>query len=457
MAIRGSVSQIVANTRPPAGVPIGHLEEVKIIWTLSRLAGRSLEFVKKPTLIDMQASAKTEMLPFPFNDSHNCSIQSLSNPPPPPVGKDLMAEHTWSSSQPLSTINFDEMLDDGCSESDTMMPYTSSQSVLNLPITYDIPSLPISRKNPPAVVAPHTFNPLASFSFIDTAFRQILCEKPVRYVPGIKLKSMSPGPKLAEICPALFSPGYLRAMSHRSRFLSTIAQSMSSTSRRAKSDTLKSTFAHLLQSTSSGLPTNIASSSAARQAASQAPISKLEARLWLLTQKKVFDPVAAWRLKPIIWNDQSLPPDAQEMLDDGSSLTSPSKASHSDPWPHIVPSHTLSLHAKRFHDAVDGCRNSLLLDHYRDEQQLDTNPEDDPLLDDFYNVPGGNSSGNNAPRVGTESEHEYRSCRSLWPAQAGPNVNGMASQLGLVAGAESSDEMLLDDGTCSETASLLSI
>lgn len=44
---------------------------------------------------------------------------------------------------------------------------------------------------------------------IDTALRTLICNNPTRTAAGIKTSADPSGPKLADISPALFSPGYL--------------------------------------------------------------------------------------------------------------------------------------------------------------------------------------------------------------------------------------------------------
>ena len=50
----------------------------------------------------------------------------------------------------------------------------------------------------------------ASAKLLDAALRTIICDDRTVLLPGVKLEEKTYGPKLAEILPAVFSPGYLQ-------------------------------------------------------------------------------------------------------------------------------------------------------------------------------------------------------------------------------------------------------
>ena len=57
----------------------------------------------------------------------------------------------------------------------------------------------------------------ASAKLIDAALRTMICDNRTTLLPGVELKEKSSEPKLAEVLPALFSPGYLQV--NRLRFV----------------------------------------------------------------------------------------------------------------------------------------------------------------------------------------------------------------------------------------------
>lgn len=139
VATRGSLGQIIANTRPPKGVPIGNLEEVKIIWIFSQLTRRTRKTAKKRRNVAMQTAAKDEgLLPSSADAKHDWSSSSQPNPLLPQLlhlSKDPRVsprlEHTWSTSQPVLASDCGEMLDAGGMELDENVRDTSSMSVEN--------------------------------------------------------------------------------------------------------------------------------------------------------------------------------------------------------------------------------------------------------------------------------------------------------------------------------------
>lgn len=172
----------------------------------------------------------------------------------------------------------------------------------------------------------------------DAALRTMIAMDPVRPSAGIRLLAASPGPKLAQISPALFSPGYLtvrdgspvrwnllveslaeflgQAISHRTPFISTIAYTMSSLSRRVVSTDLQTKLAKL--SSLSPSPLNNTDDNAEQETPCGEKIRKVvKARLWRMLQKNLYNRGAARRLKPVKADVDAIHPrDPDEMLDD---------------------------------------------------------------------------------------------------------------------------------------------
>ncbi|KAF2100667.1 hypothetical protein NA57DRAFT_74266 [Rhizodiscina lignyota] len=131
---------------------------------------------------------------------------------------------------------------------------------------------------------------------IDAALRLTMCERPNKLPQGVKVKQCSISPRLADLAPSLWSPGYLAATAQRSVFIPTISHALShSLYKNARSSSLRQKLGALAESSG---PAKFGPSPEAVQKAAAA-------RMWQLMQHQVFDPKAARRLKPIQMRDQA--------------------------------------------------------------------------------------------------------------------------------------------------------
>lgn len=148
---------------------------------------------------------------------------------------------------------------------------------------------------------------------MDFSLRRMISDyRPVR-TGGVILSSDAGCPKLAAISPALFSPGYVKAVSQRTDLLPMIARTVSRVYRRTNSSRLRHKLKRLQESSLSsyldhGSNEDFDSSSA------MSP-SSVEVRLWFLTRSKLIDPFACRCLKSLgTFNKTGL--GSYEMLDD---------------------------------------------------------------------------------------------------------------------------------------------
>ncbi|MCJ1244334.1 hypothetical protein MMC30_001532 [Trapelia coarctata] len=323
-----------ASTRPPDSVPYVELKEIHITWTLFRMAARSPYKRWKPSKPVGSGDVEDELL-----QSDHCDYGTfVSMSQPTSQTPSLWKPETgcaWPSSQPSTASNLDEMLDDEGHVRFLSAPYFSSSDsqVIELGQAPAQVDLKASRKrtNSDATFKLPDFS--ASLKLFDASLRYMICNKTFRISPGVKLQDRSTGPKLGEICPALFSPGYLQVMSQRNRFISTIAHSMASIHGQSTSEMLKSTFAQL----SMPDPSNISAPREPSQHMSETDlIPTLKARLWILAQKQLYDPKAAQYLKPLTPLDTETLASlaADEMLDEPSSpATLPDTSNNAgSPW-----------------------------------------------------------------------------------------------------------------------------
>lgn len=345
----------VASIRPPDGVPYAELKEIHIKWAFSPMRAHSRIKRKKPSKPkNGEEVDDDDLLLQNDNDSYRAFL-SLSQPIPQSLPLEhTFTGHTWSYSQPPAASNPDGMPDDEGFEED---PSTSDLSPWNSQVMTPQQKqtklgIKTSRKRTKSDATFKLPDFCTSLKLFDASLRYIICDKTFRVSPGIKLQERSHGPKLAEICPVLFSPGYLQvrelmspcsladsnfflqAVSQRNRFISTTAHSMASIYNRSTSETLKSTFAQL------PLPDPSVTSAvgeATEDISNKDFVPALKARLWILAQERLFDPKAAQQLKPLTITDTEILATltGNQMLDDPSSPATLSDTSSDTGFPFL--------------------------------------------------------------------------------------------------------------------------
>lgn len=203
----------MASTKPPDGVPCANLNEVHITWVISKTAVRLPIKRRKSSKPQNTGGVNDDELLLQSDNDDNRTFISPSQPIPRIVSLwDPETARAWSSSQPPVVTNFDEILDDEESDHALTTP--------NLPSTHSPfrepkktqPQLDVKVNRKRAKSDPTSNLPdfSTSLKLFDASLRYMICDKTVRTSPGVRLQDRSTGPKLAEICPALFSPGYLQ-------------------------------------------------------------------------------------------------------------------------------------------------------------------------------------------------------------------------------------------------------
>jgi len=397
----------VASTRPPDGVPYAELKEIQITWALSERAARTACKRRKPSKPQDITQVEGELLLASDNDE-NRTFVSLSQPTPQaPALWSPETGRAWPSSQPPTASNVDEILDDGGPVRYPSTPYLhwlDSQAMEPQPAQTRV-EVKVNRKrtkSDPIFQLPDFSTSLGLF---DASIRYMICDRTFRISAGIKLQDRSAGPKLAEICPVLFSPGYLqvrgsiclesldesnilfKVISQRNGFISTIARSMVSIHDRSASETLKSTFAHLSVSDPSTMSTPTEPS---QDVAEIDLIPTLKARLWILAQKQLYDPKAAQYLKPLT------PPNtetiaslaADDMLDEPSppaTTTLPDTSNNAgSPWLCLLDEPSSQATLQNHSNDADSPWQCLLDDSEMPGDLDEQFSDDDLLLDNVH-------------------------------------------------------------------------
>ncbi len=193
------------DSSPPTSVPYAYLDEVKLIFRVSAIPylrvapatkRRRLGFTThyepdSDMLFDIHSSTKN-----PEWMDH--SQQMLDSPLQP---------ESWLPRLPTNMLDLGRQ--SGAISQDGTLPIDCSQSVFGSKLgIVATPSATRSSPDNPTQMADTMLTDLASL--IDVGLRSMICDNMVHKSPNIKLLSNSGRPKLAEISPALFSPGYMQ-------------------------------------------------------------------------------------------------------------------------------------------------------------------------------------------------------------------------------------------------------
>ncbi|MCJ1392227.1 hypothetical protein MMC18_005094 [Xylographa bjoerkii] len=374
-AREGLRKQIIANTRPPDGVPTADLQEISIIWALSPIISSSSDRDSKRvdcgTLI---VNAEEFVSLLDDNDSHG--YVSLFPPSLRLPFSDMEPHHVWPTSVPVISGTDKQMLDEVTEEPQekSIVSLLSTQASTARVLQQRQP-LDLRRKRPRSISSP-LFDLSAAQKMIGIAFHEIVSGRNISDPPTCAQATVVARPKLAEISPALFSPGYLQAISRQSQSISTIAYSMASVNRRTKSRPLRDSFA-LLWAT--GPATDIFGGEppppeAKTHAESLASIIKT--RTWMIMQRLLFEPAAAARLKPLACSVSQGAEELFEVPDECSSSVTLAEAPMDVSSPAAEILDDFFLFEDDFELLLEESDDELLLDEYEADQSTGKNNPD---------------------------------------------------------------------------------
>lgn len=179
---------------PPASVPYAYLDEVKLVFEFSAIAPASKR--RRLGLITKH-EPDSDML-FGFRDSID-SMESTAQPQP--ISNSRLQPHLWLYNFPVKKLHFGQVL----KEPSPMGCFQNAFAV-----KAGIVATPRGKRFKPSdytQTADIIFSDLALL--IDVGLRSMISDNIVTKPPNIRLLSNSGGPKLTEISPGLFSPGYM--------------------------------------------------------------------------------------------------------------------------------------------------------------------------------------------------------------------------------------------------------
>lgn len=168
-----------------------------------------------PNMAGLHSLAKSPLCSYPAIDEHSSDLQLEDHIQSMDSHEILSFKDVdmdrWSLSQP-PCITDNEMLDNFSSgildrltvsqvETDATSTFQGQDYAMDLRVNNHV------GLESHYTLADVELHPLLELT--DAALRTLISVDPVRTSAGIRLLAALPGPKLAQICPALFSPGYL--------------------------------------------------------------------------------------------------------------------------------------------------------------------------------------------------------------------------------------------------------
>ena len=195
----------ISNPRPPDGVPCATLDEIQITFSLAKTAAERSRKKFKTPLQDHNTL---------LHNDENCILEDplFSQPDMflPAMGWDQEINKLKVSSQ-SPAIDVAEMLDEN--ENPPLHEYCVANRAENSAQTVQQQYCLGKGKRNMSDTTLSSSDISASHQLIYIAIHKMICVKRIRKHPGIEAIAVSPGPKLADVAPAIFSPGYLKVRS----------------------------------------------------------------------------------------------------------------------------------------------------------------------------------------------------------------------------------------------------
>ncbi|KAI9761620.1 MAG: hypothetical protein M1835_008147 [Candelina submexicana] len=303
----------IADVRPPLGVPRVGLETINITFDFFLDQAKKREpNRKKLKTVDLERlqdlfpatkdKADEDVL---LLDEEYFSQSVIPTGPMAGLDFEVLEQERRRASQPTRSSNhLFSLLDDdieGCQAPAFNEHYPSSRPSIQADVSHAHTLKRPAEGQLSAAQRTDALHLQHAVHLTDAALRNLICNRPLRTAPGIKVKRNLTA-RLADLAPVLWSPGYLPAIAQRAHFIPTIAQAMASISTRAHSSTLRDklmTISALAPSPILKTPRSEISVTGSSSVDRQAISTVLKARFWRIMQQKLFDPSAAKRLSPL--------------------------------------------------------------------------------------------------------------------------------------------------------------
>ena len=210
-SVTGYTTLIASNTRPPEGVPIAALEEIRIRFEISRTQG--LQTGRKPKAPRTKAC----------NDSEDWDMLDISDDGSRPIGhsQPSLGIHIPSQWRHIEERDMglysvlqnvcENMLHGIVIHESQLNSFSPNPAVIQSRV--DLSTIQRKRNSSDGHSSLPRFDPMSAVKLVDAALRALICDYDVTASAGIEVERDSTRQKLAAISPALFSPGYLQVRS----------------------------------------------------------------------------------------------------------------------------------------------------------------------------------------------------------------------------------------------------
>jgi hypothetical protein len=136
-------------------------------------------------------------------------------------------------------------------------------------------------------------------ALLDGAFRNLICARPVRMMPGIRLETSSLGARLTDLVPSIFSPGYNEAVAARAALVPTVARFLTSFLQKSRSPSINVKKAELIRQFS-GIKSADNDEEADQSQNEETRLKEVvKTHLWMTMTNGLRDSEPARRLKPL--------------------------------------------------------------------------------------------------------------------------------------------------------------
>ncbi|KAK0514218.1 hypothetical protein JMJ35_002835 [Cladonia borealis] len=358
------------NVQPPAGVPSARLESVSFTMKLSTCRRTRLPMKERKHLAMREGNVNESQTRKPYDGRESLDrrrdLPCRSYILVPMIGEDAQTEHRTKSG-PL--IGSNEL--PSASWHTVSGTISTTRSLDSMSATKPLQSAKactpsFKTSTPHSEYSTHKVDLEELFKIVNASLHIMVCDRRPAKAGGIILSSDEGYPKLAALSPALFSPGYARAISRCEPLLSTISHTMSSIYCRTRSLGLKRKMEQLLDMATDRYIQEEGPSCEHTESRSSNLTSAVNARLWFLIQRRSNDPTSSAKIKAFGVPKEALKlAHASEMMLDES------------------------LMEERDEEAMFDSQDTLLAEDFGQAQEVFEqdamdweDPEDDLLLDD---------------------------------------------------------------------------
>ncbi|KAL8683615.1 MAG: hypothetical protein Q9186_000387 [Xanthomendoza sp. 1 TL-2023] len=268
------------DTKPPNGIGSGFIDSIVIALHFSPILHLDLSPDSRITPASQYytqgtGSGLAQLQPIKTPSK----LATISWPDQTLVGEEGTDECMLFLSPRIEISSYDiEMLDDGTESLEMpLLPEMAFQPSFGSHVTLSTSQDPQTQE--PSCLSGHTPHPLDLVRLLDASLRHTLRgtprlsrrpRRPQEGTPDVQLVQETSAPSLADISPALFRPGYMKAISQRAPLISRIASSISKICPSAQPHDLLSSE---IRASTSTLPICM-------------NLSELQVRLWHLLQKR---------------------------------------------------------------------------------------------------------------------------------------------------------------------------